>query len=50
MTDQKAPEIRDYLKEALEDEDRIFVLRSGTEAAWRKALSQKHTDWLKKNL
>lgn len=49
-TDQKAKDIRDYLKESLESGDRIFVVRSGTEAAWRGAISDKHSEWLKKNL
>lgn len=49
-TDSKAAEIRDNLKELTGPSDKIFVLRSGTEAAWRNAISQKHTDWLKKYL
>lgn len=50
VTDQKATEIRDYLKSALSDGDRVFVVRSGSEASWRNAISDKHSDWLKKNL
>jgi hypothetical protein len=50
VTEKKATEIRDHVGEALGSEDRIFVVRSGTEAAWRNAISTKHTDWLKKNL
>ena len=50
MSDKKAAEVRDDLKVALETGDKIFVIRSGTEAAWKNAISQKHTDWLKKNL
>ena len=50
MSDKKAAEVRDDLKIALERGDRIFVVRSGTEAAWRNSISQSHSDWLKKNL
>lgn len=50
VTDQKASDVRDYLSDLLETGDRLFVIRSGTEAAWRNAISQKHSDWLKKNL
>ncbi|WP_152541553.1 CRISPR-associated protein Cas2 [Xanthomonas arboricola] len=50
MSDKKAVEIRDDLKAALAKGDRIFIIRSGTEAAWKNAISQKHSDWLKKNL
>lgn len=50
VTDQKAAEIRDHLKEVLLSGDRLFVVRSGTEAAWRSAISPKHSEWLKDNL
>ncbi|OGT60233.1 MAG: hypothetical protein A3E01_15460 [Gammaproteobacteria bacterium RIFCSPHIGHO2_12_FULL_63_22] len=49
-TDQRAKEIRDYLKVATAPGDRLFVVRSGTEAAWKNAISTKHSDWLKANL
>jgi hypothetical protein len=29
---------------------RIFVIRSGTAAAWQNAYAQANSDWLKKNL
>jgi hypothetical protein len=50
MSDKNAAEVLDDLKVALESKDRLFVIRSGTAAAWMNAISQKHTDWLKKNL
>jgi hypothetical protein len=50
VSDKKAAEIRDYLKTALARGDRLFVVRSGSEAAWRNAISSKHSDWLKKYL
>ena len=29
---------------------RIFVIRSGTLAAWRNSYGEKNTEWLKRNL
>jgi hypothetical protein len=49
-TDRKASEVRDHLKVVLAEGDRLFVLRSGTEAAWRNPISERHSEWLKKNL
>lgn len=50
LSDEKAGEVRDHLKTALQPGDRIFVVRSGTAAAWRNMISDKHSAWLKKNL
>lgn len=50
MTDQKAVEVRDYLSALLGPKDRLFVVRSGTEAAWRNSYGPKNNEWLKKNL
>lgn len=50
MSDQKAIQIRDHLTELLGPEDRLFVVRSGTEAAWRNSYGPKNNEWLKKNL
>ena len=50
VADQKAVQIRDHLAELLGPEDRIFVVRSGTEAAWRNSYGPKHNEWLKKFL
>lgn len=35
---------------AVSPTSRVFVVRSGTAAAWRNAFSDAHTNWLKKNL
>lgn len=43
-------QIRDSLTGLLDPNDRIFVIRSGTEAAWAKAYSKENSDWLMKNL
>lgn len=49
-TDKKASEIRDAITPVMISGDRIFVIRSGTEAAWRNAYGTKHSEWLKKHL
>jgi len=50
LTDQKSENIRDLLMPVCGPTDRIFVVRSGTEAAWANLYGQANTDWLKKNL
>lgn len=45
-----APEIRDQLSSLLERGDRLYVLKSGGAGAWRNAMGDAHTDWLKKFL
>ena len=51
VTDQKAVDVRDKLKDLLQPGDRLFVVRSGTEGAWRNVLGSTATsEWLKKNL
>ena len=49
-TDKKAKEIRDNLSQALQSGDRIFVIRSGTEAAWRNSYGELNNTWLKEKL
>jgi len=51
VTDLKAKEIRDQVAALLQPGDRLFVVRSGTEGAWRNVLgSSSSSDWLKRNL
>jgi len=50
VTDQKATQIRDNLTPALEANDKIFVIKSGVEAAWRNVYSTKNSEWLKEKL
>lgn len=50
MTDYTATQIRDMIMQYSLPLDRIFIVRSGTEAAWKNAYGQENTDWLKKNL
>ena len=40
--------IRDYLMQYLDKDDRLFVLQSGCDAAWYRAIAEN--DWLIKNL
>ena len=50
MTDKKAVDIRNALNNVTESVDRVFVIRTGTEAAWRNSYGEKNNEWLKKNL
>jgi len=50
VSDLKAKELRDELGDLLETGDRVFVIRSGTEAAWRGIIGPKNSEWLKNNL
>jgi len=46
---QSAAQVRDDLKEVIGG-GRLFVFRSGTEAAWINAYSEKNSEWLKREL
>lgn len=48
VTTQSATEVRDYLAQHIDDDDGLFVLKSGVEAAWRKVLCPN--EWLKENI
>jgi hypothetical protein len=50
LSDKKASELRDTVAAALETGDRLFIVRSGTAAAWRNSYGEKNSAWLKKNL
>jgi hypothetical protein len=50
VTDQKATEIRDHLAQVLQPKDRLFVVRSGVEAAWLNSYGPKNNEWLKTHL
>jgi len=49
-TEQKAPEIRDSLLPLTITPDKLFVIRTGTEAAWSGSYGAKNVEWLKKYL
>lgn len=48
MTEEKATEIRDELKEILPDGSSIFVIKSGVESAWSNVICK--SKWLKDNI
>lgn len=43
-------QIRDQITQAVGPKDRVFVVRSGTAAAWRNSYGKEYDDWLKKYL
>lgn len=47
-TEKSAKEIRDYLSQYIDSDDRIFVVRSGVEAAWKNSICSN--EWLRNNL
>ena len=50
VSNQTSAEVRDFLDESLDPSDRIFVIRSGTAAAWKNTYSENHSKWLKEQL
>lgn len=48
--DKKASDVRDELMKHTTAEDRLFVIRTGTEAAWKNSYGEKNNEWLKKYL
>ena len=48
VTDESAVEIRNHLLNNIDDDDRLFVVKSGVEAAWRNVRCRD--EWLKKRL
>jgi hypothetical protein len=48
VTDKSAQAIRDHLLSLMHEDDRLLVVKSGTEAAWNNVLCRN--EWLKKNL
>lgn len=49
LTDESAISVREALWNLLEKPTRVFVVRSGTEAAW-VSYGEETSEWLKKNL
>lgn len=48
VTDSTATEIRDYLGSFMDNNDRLFVIKSGHNSAWRNVIGSN--DWFKKHL
>lgn len=49
-TEMTAAQVRDQLMSVMTATDRVFVVRSGTEAAWRGTYGENNSTWLKNNL
>jgi hypothetical protein len=49
-TEKTATEIRESVTSLLTPQDRIFIIRSGTESAWRNSYGNENNEWLKKYL
>jgi len=47
-TTKTAVEIRDHLQTHMDEDDGLFVVKSGAEAAWRRV--ECKNEWLKDNL
>ncbi len=47
---KSASEIVDELAAFMTNGDRVFVIRTGTAAAWRNSYGEENTNWLKKYL
>ena len=48
VTNESAVQVRDRLNQVTDSDDRLFVLKSGVEAAWRN--SRCKSSWLQENL
>jgi len=48
VTQQNSIQIRDYLLNFMDKDDRLFVIKSGAEAAWLNAMADN--EWLKQQL
>jgi len=50
VTEEKASQVRDKLMAHIPTSDKIFIIKSGIEAAWRNVYGKKNTDWLNERL
>lgn len=48
VTSKSAVQVRDHLAAYMDQDDGLFVVRSGTEAAWRRVICRN--EWLKEHL
>ncbi len=48
VTEKSAKQVRDHLLSCMDNDDGLFVVKSGTEAAWQNVMCE--TQWLKDNL
>lgn len=50
VTDKSATQVRDYLMEITTATDRVFIVKSGAEAAWTNTYGEENSTWLKEKL
>lgn len=50
QSNNTAAQVREFLDQALNSSDRIFVIRTGVNAAWRNTYDEKNSKWLKERL
>jgi len=50
VTNSSAAQVRDNLMAKIPATDKLFVIKSGVEAAWRNVYSEKNSAWLKEKL
>lgn len=50
VSNEDAVAIRDRILNVIGPSDHVFVVRSGTEAAWQNSYGPKNDNWLKSNL
>jgi len=50
VSDQSPSQVREFLDESLLASDRIFIIRSGTHAAWKNVYGKENSEWLKERL
>jgi len=48
VTNKTATEVRDHLSKFIDEDDRLFVVKSGVASAWRNVRCRN--EWLKKHL
>ena len=48
VTTRNAVQVRDHLLAYMDNNDRVFVVKSGTEAAWKNVICKN--EWLKEHL
>jgi hypothetical protein len=50
LSDKTPLDIHNHLRPTVQPTDRLFVIRSGTAAAWSNPYAEANNDWLKKQL
>jgi hypothetical protein len=50
QSEKTAAQLRDELMKITTNPDRLFIIKSGIEAAWTNTYGEKNSEWLKKYL